>query len=52
MKVWDENISFYDALKGDNEFMSIISINEIKDLFKIENRLKNLDTIFSRVGLD
>ncbi len=51
MKVWDENISFYEALKGDNEFLAVISINEIEDIFKLENRLKNLDTIFMRVGL-
>jgi adenylosuccinate lyase len=52
MKVWDENISFYEALKRDNEFLAVISINEIEDIFKLENRLKNLDTIFTRVGLD
>ncbi len=51
MKVWDENISFYEALKGDNEFLVVISMNEIEDIFKLENRLKNLDTIFTRVGL-
>ena len=51
MKVWDENISFYEALKGDDEFLVVISINEIEDKFKLENRLKNLDTIFTRVGL-
>jgi len=52
MRVWDENISFYEALKGDTEVISILSINEIEDLFKLENRLKNIDTIFERVGLD
>ncbi len=51
MKVWDENISFFEAIKGDNEFLEVISINEIEDIFKLENRLKNLDTIFTRVGL-
>jgi adenylosuccinate lyase len=52
MKVWDENISFYDALKRDTEFTSIISDKEIKNLFKLENRLKNLNAIFTRVGLN
>jgi hypothetical protein len=51
MKVWDENITFYDALKGDKEFTSLISLTEIEDLFKVENRLKNIDAIFKRVGL-
>jgi len=52
MKVWDDNLSFYEALKGDKDFMSVISQDEVEDLFKLENRLKNLDTIFARVGLD
>jgi adenylosuccinate lyase len=51
MKVWDKNISFYEALKEDIEFTSKISVAEIDQLFKIENRLKNLDNIFTRVGI-
>jgi adenylosuccinate lyase len=52
MRVWDENISFYDALKGDIELTSVISIKELEDLFNLENRLKNLDAIYKRVGLN
>jgi adenylosuccinate lyase len=52
MKVWDENISFYDALKGDSDLTSHIPESELDDLFKLENRLKNLDAIFKRVGLN
>jgi adenylosuccinate lyase len=52
MKVWKENISFYEALIGDNELTSKVSIEEIKEFFKLENRLKNIDIIFKRVGLN
>ena len=52
MKVWDENISFDVALKGDKELLAVLSINEIEELFKIKKRLKNLDAIYARVGLE
>jgi adenylosuccinate lyase len=52
MKVWDKNISFYEALKEDTEFTELISIDELDELFKLESRLKNLDVIFKRVGLN
>jgi hypothetical protein len=52
MKVWDDNISFDEALKGDDDILSVLAIKEIDDLFKIEKRLKNLDAIFTRLGLD
>ena len=52
MKVWDEKISFDVALKGDKELLEVLSINEIEELFKIKKRLKNLDAIYARVGLE
>lgn len=52
MKVWEENISFYEALIGDNELTSKVSVEEIEEFFKLENRLKNIDIIFKRVGLN
>jgi adenylosuccinate lyase len=51
MRVWDENISFYDALLSDKEILSVLSPEEIDELFKIDNRLKNIDSIYERVGL-
>ena len=52
MKVWDENVSFYEALKDDEDFISLIPDNELNELFDLDNRLKNLDVIFKRVGLN
>jgi adenylosuccinate lyase len=51
MKVWDEQLSFKQALFNDKELGQILSKNEISELFKLENRLKNLDHIFKKVGL-
>jgi adenylosuccinate lyase len=51
MKVWDDNTSFYEALIADNELTSKVPVDEIKELFKLENRLKNIEIIFKRVGL-
>ena len=52
MRVWEEDLPFYETLKADQEVVSILSIEELENLFKIENRLKNIDAIFSRVGLN
>ncbi len=51
MKVWDEQLSFKQALFNDKELGHTLSKNEINELFKLENRLKNLDHIFKKVGL-
>jgi adenylosuccinate lyase len=51
MKVWDEQLSFKQALFNDKELGQTLSKNEISELFKLENRLKNLDHIFKKVGL-
>ena len=51
MKVWDQKISFKDALCEDEDICKSITKDEIDGLFNIENRLKNLDSIFKKVGL-
>jgi adenylosuccinate lyase len=51
MKVWDENLSFKVAVSGDKEIRQSLSEDDIERLFNIDNRLKNLDTIFKKVGL-
>ncbi len=51
MKVWDQKISFKDALYEDEDICKSITKDEIDGLFNIENRLKNLDSIFKKVGL-
>jgi len=51
MKVWDDQISFKEALKQDKDINESITNEEIDSLFDIRNRLKNLDSIFKKVGL-
>ena len=51
MKVWDQQVSFKDALYGDEDICKSLTNDEIDGLFNIENRLKNLDSIFKKVGL-
>jgi len=51
MKVWDKDIEFLEALQEDKEILELISENEIKDIFNLENRLKNIDYIFNKLGL-
>jgi adenylosuccinate lyase len=51
MKVWDQKISFKEAIKNDSELKNILSDIEIEDLFNIKSRLKNLNKIFKKVGL-
>lgn len=51
MKVWEKNITFYEALTEDQELLDKLPLTEIDELFKLDNRLKNLNLIFQRVGL-
>jgi len=51
MKVWDQQVSFKDALYEDEDICKSLTNDEIDGLFNIENRLKNLDSIFKKVGL-
>ncbi len=51
MKVWDDQLSFKEALLNDKDLGTTLTENEINELFKLENRLKNLDHIFKKVGL-
>ena len=51
LKVWEEKISFIDALLQDKELEKIISTDEIKSICNIDNRLKNVEYIFKKVGI-
>jgi adenylosuccinate lyase len=52
MKVWDEKVSFQEALINDEELGQSLTKGEIHGLFNLKNRLKNLDYIFEKVGLN
>jgi len=49
MKVWNEEGSFYDLIKADKEISSILSDEEIDDIFDLNYHLKQVETIFNRV---
>ena len=49
MKVWNEEGSFYDLIKADKEISSILSEEEIDDIFDLNYHLKQVETIFKRV---
>jgi adenylosuccinate lyase len=49
MKVWNEEGSFYDLIKADKEISSILSDEEIDDIFDLNYHLKQVETIFKRV---
>ncbi|TFH03025.1 MAG: adenylosuccinate lyase [Calditrichales bacterium] len=51
MKVWDERVSFKDALMSDVQINQSFSADEIENIFCLQNRLKNVDEIYKRVGL-
>ena len=51
LKVWEEKTAFLDALLEDKELANYISSDEIKAICNIENRLKNVDYIFKKVGI-
>ena len=49
MKVWNEEGSFYDLIRADKEIASILSDEEIEDIFDLNYHLKQVETIFKRV---
>jgi adenylosuccinate lyase len=51
LKVWQEKISFKDALLQDKELKKYISSVEINNICNIDNSLKNIDFIFNKVGI-
>jgi adenylosuccinate lyase len=51
MKVWEQRIDFREALEQDSGISEHISAEELRSIFHIENRLKNIDHIFKEVGI-
>lgn len=49
---WDNQVPFRPLLEEDAEIMSILSIADLDDAFDYHYHLKNVDTIFDRVGLN
>ena len=49
MKVWNGEGSFYELIKKDEEICSILSNDEIDDIFDLNYHLKHIEEIFQRV---
>ena len=49
MKVWNDEGTFYDLIKKDKEICSILSDDEIDDIFDLNYHLKHIEEIFQRV---
>ena len=51
MKDLNENLDFKDLVKNNEVISSLIEEKELNSLFDYEYYLKNVDTIYKRVGL-
>jgi adenylosuccinate lyase len=51
MKAWDLQVPFRSLVEADEKITSKLSAEEIADCFDYSHHLKNVDTIFDRVGL-
>ena len=49
MKVWEQQKDFLTELKGDEEVMEALSVEELEDKFDLGYHTKHVDTIFKRV---
>ena len=49
MKVWNDEGTFYELIKKDEEICSILSNDEIDDIFDLNYHLKHIEEIFQRV---
>ena len=49
MKVWNREGTFYELIKKDEEIRSILSDDEIDDIFDLNYHLKHIEEIFQRV---
>ena len=45
----DSKVTFYDLIKNDKQITSVLSDEEIEDIFDLNYHLKNVDHIFERV---
>jgi adenylosuccinate lyase len=52
MKVWDQSVTFVDALLEDQELLTYLDADEIRKQCRLEDRLKNIKYIFRKVGLE
>ena len=51
MKAWEEKINFKDLMEADAKVRATLTQEEIDDCFNPAYQVKNVDTIFKRVGI-
>jgi adenylosuccinate lyase len=51
MEVWQSGRDFRDVLKGVQEVANALPETEMDEIFSLEKSIRNVDYIFSRVGL-
>jgi adenylosuccinate lyase len=51
LRAWDEEISFEDALRADQEVMACISPERLSALFDYSHFTRNIDVAYQRLGL-
>ncbi len=51
MEAWETQVPFRQLVEAENKITSLLSPEEIADCFDYNYHLKNVDTIFNRVGL-
>jgi adenylosuccinate lyase len=51
MKAWTEGLDYQTLLKGSEAVMGLLSVEELESCFTLDYYFKNVDYIFSRVGI-
>ena len=51
MNTWDKNEDFRDLIKNDERVTSLVSDEELKELFKYENYTKYVDDIYKKANI-
>ena len=51
MNTWDKNEDFRDLIKNDERVTSLVSEEELKELFKYENYTKYVDDIYKKANI-
>jgi len=51
MQAWEEQKQFKDLLEQDETIKDVLTVNELNECFNYQYHLKQIEEIFTRVGL-
>lgn len=51
LKIWHNNTTLLQELKNDSEVLQYLSARELEEICNLDNRLKNINVSFKRLGL-